>query len=215
METGAVSLRAKAVSMMPLLEALAESPTPPGRTASGAHDLSGRIRSPRSVSPWSVCELHWFGRFHRRRITQWPSAGGVSDLRAQEVRRSFRKRSLVSAPKKRLRIRDQCGSRLQFLRPIHLVFRVLPIRFRCTGAITSRRFKKRWRRIGVNEAFMGATIGFAVGITFAVSELLAAVNNITNCSSSRRGCVSVRGSRTFRDAARRVGHHAASKCSHC
>jgi hypothetical protein len=34
------------------------------------------------------------------------------------------------------------------------------------------------RRIGVNEAFLGATIGFAVGITLAVSELLAAVNNI-------------------------------------
>ena len=93
---------------------------------SHARRLVGTLRhiSAASQFPASVCRT---------------SVGRVSDLRAQEVRRSFRKRSLVSAPKKRLRIRDQCGARLQFLRPIHLVFRVLRIRFGCTGAITSRR----------------------------------------------------------------------------
>jgi hypothetical protein len=68
--------------------------------------------------------------------------------------------------------------RLRVFFPFIFVFRVLPIRFGCTGAITSRRLKKQTRRIDVNEVFMGATIGLAVGITLAVSDLFAAVNNI-------------------------------------
>src|SRR5687767_13575072 len=77
--------------------------------------------------------------------------------------RAFSLRNCSVRSETRVRIRDQCGARLQFYL-IHFIFRVLPIRFGCTGAISSGDRKKQMRRIGVNEAFMEATIGFSVVI---------------------------------------------------